>query len=113
MINVVFLLLIFFLLSASIAPQEALEVDPPAATTEIPAEITAPLLIAADGGLAYAGAQGEAVWPLLAARDPLDALPVRADARLRAAELTSILSRVAATTAAPVSLIVQTRGDAP
>ncbi|TRW96008.1 biopolymer transporter ExbD [Paracoccus sp. M683] len=111
MINVVFLLLIFFLLSASIAPQELLQVAPPEGSAETPETITAPLLVSADGQLAYAGTEGEAVWPLLALRDTAEDLPVRADAALPAAQLAAIMSRLAATTTAPVALVVQPRED--
>lgn len=113
MINVVFLLLIFFLLSASITPQEALEVDPPDAMADQPENITAPLLVAADGRLAYADAQGEAVWPLLSRRDAGNSLPVRADGALPAAELAAILSQVVAVTDAPVALVVEPREARP
>ncbi|AUH32814.1 ExbD/TolR family protein [Paracoccus tegillarcae] len=113
MINVVFLLLIFFLLSASITPPEALEVDPPNAQADTPEDITAPLLIAADGRLAYADAQGDGIWPLLARRDAQNELPIRADGALPATELAAILSQVAVTTDAAVALVVQPREGQP
>lgn len=113
MINVVFLLLIFFLLSASIAPPEPLPVDPPDADGQPPEQIFAPLLVSASGELAYADAQGDDVWPLLARRDPVADMPVRADAGVAAAQLVAILARLAATTPAPVVLVVEPRGDRP
>ena len=106
MINVVFLLLIFFLLSASLTPPERLEVTPPLADIDAPADPLTPLLISAGGQLAYAGAGGEAVWAAIAAREPGTALPVRADASLSAAVLARVLGRLARISDAPIELIV-------
>lgn len=109
MINVVFLLLIFFLLSASLAPPEAVEVTPPQADANAPADPLTPLLISADGRLGYAGAMGEAVWPAIAAREGAMPLPVRADAALSAAVLARVLGRLAQISDAPIALIVTPR----
>ena len=59
MINVVFLLLIFFLMTAEIAPPAPFEVAPPTAEAEgdpAPAELT--LYLAEDGTLAFQDARG-------------------------------------------------------
>lgn len=59
MINVVFLLLIFFLMSATLAPPEPLEATPPhSAADGDPGGVPA-LVIAADGALAFGEARGE------------------------------------------------------
>jgi biopolymer transport protein ExbD len=95
MINVVFLLLIFFLMTAEIAPPEPLAVTPPAGETDgaLPAGLS--LHVAADGRLAYGAASGAAVWPLLTDRSREAALPVRADADLPATTLAALLGRLA------------------
>lgn len=111
MINVVFLLLIFFLLSASLTPPEGVEVTPPVANADAPVDPLTPLLIGADGGLGYGAAVGDAVWPLIAARPGQEPLPVRADAALPAARLAQILARLAEGGEAPeIRLIVTPRG---
>jgi len=58
MINVVFLLLIFFLMTAQIAPPEPFEVTPPQAEALNPAEGSFTLYLGADGQLAYRDASG-------------------------------------------------------
>ncbi|MEM1312919.1 MAG: biopolymer transporter ExbD [Pseudomonadota bacterium] len=105
MINVVFLLLIFFLMSARIAPPEPFETTPPTAAEagEAPAEPMAPLHVAEDGRLGFREARGEAA--LLAASAAVEAasrgadagaaLPIRADAELEAAALAALLRRLA------------------
>lgn len=95
MINIVFLLLIFFLMTARIAPPDPFEVTPPAASQGAAPEAGAALFIAADGRMAYGAARGAAVWDALAAHiAPEDALVIRADADLAGAELARILARL-------------------
>ena len=102
MINVVFLLLIFFLMTATIAPPAPFEVEPPQAEAE-PAstETPATLHLAADGRMAFGEARGEAA--LDAAAASLGAslgtgqgapLALRADAGMEAAALARVLSRL-------------------
>ncbi|NBD30115.1 MAG: biopolymer transporter ExbD [Alphaproteobacteria bacterium] len=94
MINVVFLLLIFFMMTSRIAPTPPFAVTPPTATPEALAEGKAVLWIAPDGLLAFGALRGDAVWPALAAL-PADAtLTVTADASLPATRLAAILSRL-------------------
>ncbi|MGM0585578.1 MAG: ExbD/TolR family protein [Pseudomonadota bacterium] len=104
MINVVFLLLIFFLMTARIAPPEPLEVSPPEAQRPGAAAPGAALHVSADGSLAYEGARGEAVFAALAAREGDAPLRVRADARLEAAELARVLARLSEAGLARVEL---------
>lgn len=95
MINIVFLLLIFFLMTARIAPPDLFEVTPPAAAEGGAPEARAALHIAADGRLAYRDARGGAVWEALATEAPQDdTLVIRADADLAGAELARILTRL-------------------
>lgn len=105
MINVVFLLLIFFLMTAEIAPPEPLQVDPPVATSETPAEKDQMLFIDVDGVLAYGDLKGDAVLTALAARDPALPLMIRADQALPAKTLAQFLPRLAQAGLSKVQLI--------
>lgn len=94
MINVVFLLLIFFLMTSELAPAPPLEVEPPLAEAQ-PATGENPVLyVAADGGLAFGTARGEAALSAAAALAPETRLAVLADAALPAPELTRLLVRL-------------------
>lgn len=59
MINVVFLLLIFFLMTSEIAPPEPFSVVPPDAATEAQADGIFTLFLSAEGELAYQDVTGE------------------------------------------------------
>jgi biopolymer transport protein ExbD len=78
MINVVFLLLIFFLMTAVIAPPEPFAVDVPQSEGDDPAGTPAALYVGADGALAWGALRGKAVFAALAEHDGI--LEVRADA---------------------------------
>ncbi len=110
MINVVFLLLIFFLMTAEIAPPAPFDVTPPQAGAEAGIEAGTVLHLSADGRVAFGGAEGAAAWDALAARaEGAGPLPVRADAALPAAEFAALLRRLAETGAADVELAVRPR----
>lgn len=94
MINVVFLLLIFFLMTAQIAPPLPFEVTPPSSNSEAQAEGPAVLNISAEGALFFDGVTGDAVWNRIASLPPETALMIRADAGFSAADLTRILTRL-------------------
>ncbi|AHF05094.1 biopolymer transporter ExbD [Marichromatium purpuratum 984] len=101
LINVIFLMLIFFMLAGRIAPSDPLEIEPPH-STEAP-EALAPqpeqrtLLIAADGALALDGTaldtaalqQRLAAWHQAV---PNGELRIKADARLRSRQLQETLT---------------------
>ncbi len=55
LIDMVFLLLIFFVLAGTITPPEPLPVDPPHAHNMEPIDEAQPLLLAADGRMAFEG----------------------------------------------------------
>ena len=94
MINVVFLLLIFFLMSAQITAPLPFDVTPPASGSETRAEGPATLNVSAEGALFFDGASGEAVWVALAAMPDDTPLLLRADQALSAVELTRLLGRL-------------------
>ena len=107
MINVVFLLLIFFLISAQIAPA------PPFDLRRVKVEDGAwqtlhdrTLWIDASGTLAYQAARGEAVWPLL--QEPLH---IQADADVPARDVARILARIGQFGISDVTLITQPKGS--
>ncbi|MCU0910747.1 MAG: biopolymer transporter ExbD [Rhodobacteraceae bacterium] len=92
MINVVFLLLIFLLLSATLAPAPPVDVTLPEARADAADPGEATLHIAADGTLAMGALRGEAA---LAALPPGARVEIRADAGLPAAALAALLPRLA------------------
>ncbi|MEM7441266.1 MAG: biopolymer transporter ExbD [Pseudomonadota bacterium] len=106
MINVVFLLLIFFLMSAQITTPPPFEVALPSAEIgdQVPSEITVHL--SAEGTLAVAGATGaEALETLSARADANNAkVLIRADESLPAAELAKLLSQLGAMGLKDISL---------
>ncbi|MFT7594707.1 MAG: biopolymer transport protein ExbD [Paracoccaceae bacterium] len=105
MINVVFLLLIFFLMTAQIAPPDPFDVTPPGSTSDAPSDGPATLYIAADGTLAYQGARGAAVFAALALQDFSDPLQIRADAALKASDLARLLPKLAAAGITDLALV--------
>ncbi len=105
MINVVFLLLIFFLMTAQIAPPEPFPITPPGSTSQTPAKGQATLYIAADGALAMGDARGDAVFAALAGLDPDARLLIRADGGLKGRRLAQILTQLAAAGVSNLALI--------
>lgn len=96
MINVVFLLLIFFLMSAQIVTPPPFEVTPPVAQEGGKPSDDLRLFISADGALALNHVRGAQIWETLAeTENPQDkVLMIRADATLPAAELARVLARI-------------------
>ncbi|MAU51242.1 MAG: biopolymer transporter ExbD [Roseovarius sp.] len=97
MINVVFLLLIFFLMSARIAPPAPFDVILPESGADDRAAPADTLYMDAEGRLAFNDARGDAVLSALTARAlPGTPLQIRADARLEARALARLLPELAA-----------------
>lgn len=94
MINVVFLLLIFFMLSAQIAPAPPFELSLPEADPMDEPVKDAVLYVSSDGALAFQDARGEAVWAALAALAGDQKLTIRADGALPGAEMARILAQL-------------------
>lgn len=123
MINVVFLLLIFFLMTAEIAPPDPVDVAPPSAAEGEAgrAEDRPTLYLAADGTLAFEEARGtDAVLSALTAAAQAacaagcpegvrPALVLRADAGLPAARLAALMPRLAEAGFAEISLVTVPR----
>lgn len=94
MINVVFLLLIFFLLTAQVARQQPFDLTPPDSASDIPAADQDVLYVSAAGELAYNELRGDAVWAAIRAREAEEPLEIRADAEAHAAQIASLLKRL-------------------
>ena len=95
MINVVFLLLIFFLMTAEITTPDPFELTIPSSSQEDEPEGEAILYISKQALLGYEGTTGpEAFEALLAGADKTIPLKLRADAELAAVEVAKILNRL-------------------
>ena len=104
MINIVFLLLVFFLLSATIVPPEPLEISPPAGEGSAEEDAgEAVLHLGRDGSLAFGDLRGEAA---LAAATDAAQLVLRADAEVEGAAFAALLARLAAAGVETAALVV-------
>ena len=106
MINVVFLLLIFFLLTAQITQPAPFPLPPPESASDVRAEDRDVLFISATGDLAWNEAEGEAVWPAIAAQDGDAPVEIRADAATPAVTLAEHLDRLRAIRTGGARLVV-------
>ena len=105
MINVAFLLLVFFLLVAQIAPPEPVEVTLPEAKGGTPVAGETVLHVGPDGELAYGATRGEAVFAALADAARAEApLPLRVDRDFDGQALAALLARLRAAGITDVSL---------
>ena len=112
MINVVFLLLIFFLMTAQIAPPEPFEVTPPEAEADMPATVELVLHLSDAGGIAFGGIGGDGAIAAAAAKAgagacgacDLPPLTLRADAGVPAARLAALLPALSAAGFAQIGL---------
>ncbi|SCZ64705.1 outer membrane transport energization protein ExbD [Epibacterium ulvae] len=108
MINVVFLLLIFFLMTSNLAQPEPFEVTPPHADLGGEAKAEPVLFIDATGHMHFDGAEGEVIFALLALpAHESRTIQLRADSKLEAKQLAGILKQLAAVGLSRVELVVQ------
>jgi biopolymer transport protein ExbD len=107
MINVVFLLLIFFMMSATItaAPPFDLTLPQTDGQGEVTGELT--LYLSADGSAEFDGLLGDAAWGALAAEETGAPLTIRADAGLATTVLAQTLARLAQIGQADVELVIR------
>ncbi len=104
MINVVFLLLIFFLMTAQIAPPDPFDITLPAAAGDEPPQEADTLYLSRDGEAAFGALRGvEAV----AAAAQGGTVTVRADAQAEGAALARTLQSLAAAGATDVTLLTE------
>ncbi|WP_291729168.1 biopolymer transporter ExbD [Leisingera sp. F5] len=108
MINVVFLLLIFFLMTSRLAQPDPFEVTPPDAAIEAEPEAAPVLYVNAEGRMHFDGAEdSEALARLAAVSGGSPVLQLRADARLEAKALARILRQLAAAGLSQAELVVR------
>lgn len=105
MINIVFLLLIFFLISAAVERVAPFEIDPPESAAELPPTTPDTLFISADGTLAFGEVRGEAVYAALAEQG-LAEVVIEADRALPARFLATVLAGLGAQGVTGVRLAV-------
>lgn len=108
MINVVFLLLIFFMMAARIAPPQPFDLTPPQAASEARPDGARVLYLSRDGVLAFEAHRGAEVWTALAEAGQ-GPLTLRADMDMSAALLAETLARLAAIGIGDVELAVRVR----
>lgn len=107
MINVAFLLLVFFLLVAQIAPPDPVEVTLPEADGGSPVSGETALHVGPGGELAFGAARGDAVFATIADAARAEApLPLRVDREFDGQALAALLARLRAAGVAEVSLAV-------
>lgn len=106
MINVVFLLLIFFLMTSQIAPPEPFEITAPTSSAEQEAAAELTLYIDAKGTLSFDGVEGDAAFAALSGLTGADVLIVKADAKLEATRLAAMLARLTQIGFGQVELVV-------
>lgn len=107
MINVVFLLLIFFLMTAKLAQPDPFEVTPPVAGKgDDPASETA-LYVGKDDQLQFQETTGDAVYEALATMsNEIPLLQVRIDASLDGDILARVMERLAGAGFASIEVVV-------
>lgn len=107
MINVVFLLLIFFLMTSQIAPPDPFEVTAPTARDGTEAEAKAVLYVNGAGRLHFDGAEnGAALRRLQRLTSDETTVLLRADSALEATRLAEILAELAGVGVTRVELAV-------
>ncbi len=108
MINVVFLLLIFFLMTSHLAQPEPFEVTPPNADLDAEAKAEPVLYIDAEGRMHFDGSEGEDALERLSQASADDqVVMLRADAKLEATTLAAILRKLAAAGLSRAELVVE------
>jgi biopolymer transport protein ExbD len=95
MVNLVFLLLIFFLLTATASPAPPFDLRLPEGGAVLDAGGTTALFVGPDGALAYGGSRGNAIFATIRARQMRGPLEIRADGEVPAAEIATLLARLA------------------
>jgi biopolymer transport protein ExbD len=106
MINVVFLLLIFFLMTAQIVPPAPFDIDLPGAAGQVDRGQSA-LYISAEGEIAFNALRGDAALAQAVQRAADDAVRLHADATLSAATLARVLAQLSALGATGVEIVTE------
>jgi len=107
MINVVFLLLIFFLMTSQIAPPDPFEISPPTANQDGEATAEAVLYIGPAADLHFDGITGPTALDRLASlADVSEPLLIKADAQVEARALAATLAALTQAGFAQVEIVV-------
>ena len=113
MINVVFLLLIFFLMSATIAPPDPFDVTLPGAAAQDRADASGPVVlhVSAYAEMGYGDLRGASAFTALisAGENGPNTVVLRADEGLDGAVFAGILARLAAAGVGDIDLTVNQR----
>nr|WP_299558860.1 biopolymer transporter ExbD [uncultured Sulfitobacter sp.] len=107
MINVVFLLVIFFMMSARIAPAPPFDVELPRSDSDSAVREESTFYLSADGNVAFGGVTGDDAWAALARADTARSLTIRADAQLATPKLAAVLTQLAKLEITSVTLAVR------
>lgn len=94
MINIIFLLLIFFMISAQIKPKQPLELVLPKSNSKIQLFERDTLFMSSDQTLYYNGAYDVFAWNELGKRSTKKPLSLKADISLPASELANLIARL-------------------
>ena len=106
MINVVFLLLIFFLMTAQITPPDPLEVSPPTAALEDISEGQLTFYVDASGTFAFEDIRGDAaIAAVLAGAGRDNTLVLKADATVSATMIAALLPKLAGGDFSQITLV--------
>ncbi|MGI3170158.1 ExbD/TolR family protein [Pseudooceanicola sp. C21-150M6] len=105
MINVVFLLLIFFLMTAELAPPDPVEVTPPTGAGQTADGAPPVLYLAADGTLAYGELRGENAVAAFAGLGA-EGAQLRADSGVEASKVARALKELGQQGLTSVSLVM-------
>ncbi|MDF1871586.1 biopolymer transporter ExbD [Vannielia sp.] len=113
MINVVFLLLIFFLMTSQLVPPEPFEVTPPAAALEVEATPAPVLYLSGGGQLGFGDARGEAALAAFVSAVKQagegQVAQLRADKAVPAARVATLMRDLAAAGLSRAQLVVEGR----
>ncbi|PCJ08038.1 MAG: biopolymer transporter ExbD [Rhodobacteraceae bacterium] len=110
MINVVFLLLIFFLMTSRLIQPEPFEVTPPTAASKVEPEAQATLFADKNGLLHFDGSQNDAAIKSIAAQvSDTTIIQLRADADILATQLAQILRKLSDAGLSRVELVVDSK----
>ncbi|MDA5558781.1 ExbD/TolR family protein [Shimia sp. MMG029] len=110
MINVVFLLLIFFLMTAKLSQPDPFEVTPPVVAQGAPPQDDTALYVGKDDQLQFRDTKGEAVFESLALISKTHpTLQVRIDAALDGDVLARVMARLATSGFRNIEVVVEVK----
>lgn len=107
MIDVVFLLLVFFMMTSELSEPDPFEVFPPVSAEQNDPTVQAVLYVSAEGRISFIGREGaDAIAAVSEESDLAETVQVRADADLEATRLAVLLRDLSTAGLANVELVV-------